>query len=143
MKTCAIIATLAVVAYAGAASARVSDFSPPSGSGAGIAGPAYAAVDDAGRFTNTQNDHPVVFGGISLAPDTHVGLKVGDLAPMQAPLSFAPAARGNASPFGIEPDSRVAALPESATWLLLMLGVGMIGAGLRLERRKSSVLPVA
>lgn len=33
----------------------------------------------------------------------------------------------------------VTALPEPATWAMTVLGVGMIGAGLRLSRRKSGV----
>jgi hypothetical protein len=31
----------------------------------------------------------------------------------------------------------VAGVPESATWALMLAGVGMIGAGLRVSRRKT------
>jgi hypothetical protein len=42
-------------------------------------------------------------------------------------------------PVGNEITSSVAAVPEPATWAMMLLGVGMIGAGLRMARRKSDM----
>lgn len=39
----------------------------------------------------------------------------------------------------ITPGAATAAVPEPATWSLMLLGVGMVGAGLRSRRRNTSV----
>jgi hypothetical protein len=39
--------------------------------------------------------------------------------------------------------SSVAGVPEPATWAMMLFGVGMIGAGLRVARRKNDVSPTS
>ena len=45
----------------------------------------------------------------------------------------------NGSPYGAALDNVAISVPEPATWAMMLLGVGLIGGGLRMARRKDSV----
>ena len=47
-------------------------------------------------------------------------------------------------PLGIVADPPIgAAVPEPATWATILIGVGMVGGGLRMARRKNNLVPIA
>jgi hypothetical protein len=50
---------------------------------------------------------------------------------------------GSTSPGYFGPNLTVAGVPEPATWAMVLLGVGMIGGGLRMARRNAAALAAA
>jgi len=57
-------------------------------------------------------------------------------------LSFTSGDSG--TPFGaVIGGVSVAAVPEPASWAMLLMGIGMIGGGLRAVRRKNAIAPAA
>jgi len=185
-KRLLIAATAITLLAAGAANAKVFDFSftgdnGVSGSGTFVTGPTgspFTITSATGTITDTQGTlagSPYVITGLSLYADADNLLFYPASGTPAAFVDFGgvsfttsvggPAFNlggGGTNPSGTvlndstnDPSgvpgifgsnnislSVVAAVPEAATWAMMILGLGAIGAGLRLQRRQERVATV-
>jgi hypothetical protein len=76
---------------------------------------------------------------IKLASGAPLKLYTFDFVTTGGQLSFSDLPGGNQDIGNILDNVTLSAVPESATWAMMLLGVGMIGAGLRTSRRSKEV----
>ena len=87
---------------------------------------------DVGGHSITATGTPPTSGGWSIYTATYTAVAGDAGGPIEIVLD-------NAGPQGDFANVQLSAVPEPATWAMMLFGVGMIGAGMRLARRKNAM----